>query len=194
MIDLSIIIATCNRPAALATCLQQVRQQAYAGFTVEVIVVDESVGDDNRVTTQQFGVSKYYQKKTEGLCGAYAKDFGLQWAAGTYVCFWDDDNVYYQHAMTTLFGAAYDYDIGVVQTWHRQRQPPFAYRPIPVKWQGAFEFRQIDTMCVCVRTELAQRELWSAHQQRGTDYAWLTKLAAYNPRIRYLPIIIGVHL
>lgn len=192
MTDLSVIIATCDRPSQLATCLQQLKQQSIDGINIETIVVDESTTAINANTISRFKVDKYTSKIKEGLYGAYAKDIGINLASGQYVCFWDDDNIYYQHALASLYGTAYGVDIGVVRAHHKTNE--HKYRTIPDQWTGQFVFKQIDTMCVCVRRNLAEKSLWSNHKESGTDFAWLSELVKYNPVIKYTPLVIGVHL
>lgn len=192
--NLSVVIATCNRPGNLAQCLHQLQNQITDGLDIETIVIDESDDHKSETVVQRYAsvISIYKRKPKEGLCGAYAKDFGISIASGEYVCFWDDDNIYYPNALSTLYASAYHHDIGVVQTHHYRRTGECV--TIPKPWRGNFEFKQIDTMCVCVRTELAEKQKWSDHKDRGTDYHWLHKLESYKPKINFVPLVIGSHL
>jgi hypothetical protein len=68
----------------------------------------------------------------------------------------------------------------------------FGFRQIPS--QHEIKFGDIDTMCICVRRKLALEARWSDHQAPGTDFAWLRKLQAFQPTVRYVDINIGEHL
>jgi GT2 family glycosyltransferase len=189
--DLTVVVATCNRPAQLAACLHQLRLQLVEGLATEIIVVDESDQCDNAPTLRQFQVATHLRKEKQGLWGAYAKDHGIAHATGRYVCFCDDDNIYYPNALATLFAAALGHDVGVVRANHRAKDG--SYRVIPDRWEGSFVFKQIDTMCVCVRTALAAQHRWSEYQRGGTDFAWCKKLELSGADINYVPLVIGVH-
>jgi glycosyltransferase involved in cell wall biosynthesis len=191
MTDLSVIVTTCNRPSRLAACLHQLETQRVPGLAVEIIVVDESDEADNSHTVRQFSVTKYLPKERQRNFGAYARDHGIAHAAGRYVYCCDDDNIYYPHALATVFAAAYGHDIGVVRANHRAKDG--TYRVIPEAWNGTFVFKDIDTMCACVRTALATEHPWAPREIAGADYAWLKKLENAGATINFVPIIVGMH-
>ncbi len=85
-----------------------------------------------------------------GAMGSLARDLGIREARGQYLVFWDDDNLYEPHALATLFAAACEADIGVVQTRYRCRTRAGEIT-IPRQWSGQFVAGDVDTMCVCVR-------------------------------------------
>lgn len=132
-------------------------------------------------------------EKQHGSFGAFAKDKGIQMANGEYVAFWDDDNFYYPHAAATLFAAAVNFDIGVVRTSHRCKATG-EFITIPREWANRFLFQDIDTMCVCVRKNLAASEKWgNKDTSKGTDYRWLNRLSLANPKMNFVPVVIGSH-
>lgn len=55
-------------------------------------------------------------------------------------------------------------------------------------------FGNVDTMCLCVRTELARKFQWSAHKGVGTDYHWLSRLLTLRPRVNFSNEVVGIHL
>lgn len=185
--DLSVVMVSA-RPKWLAMCLAQFDRQVVGDLAVERVVVAE--GDDPAfgVVCDKFGVKDYISKEKEGLAGAYGKDLGLRYAKGEYVCFWDDDNIYYDHALATLYGAVNGADIGVA----RAGIMAFGFRQVPTI--DEIRFGDVDTMCVCVRRSLALKERWSDHRAPGTDFAWFRKLQTHDPVIRYVNINIGEHL
>ncbi len=128
--------------------------------------------------------------------GATAHQWGLEHVQGKWGCFWDDDNVYYPHALEAIMDALrFDADIHVLQTRHygdgqRCRViPPASWRP------PEFVHAEVDTMCLVVRREFALQESWIDDQrgQCGSDFRWLQRLAKHNPQVRFWPIEIGAH-
>jgi glycosyltransferase involved in cell wall biosynthesis len=196
MIDLSVVTATRGRPEWLASCLEQFRRQKVEGLRCEQIVVSDGPDPHAKFLARRFGVRFVELASPGGKWGAFAKDEGIRAAEGRYVCFWDDDNLYFDTAMASLWAAVQGHDIGVVRTWYRLRSRPGCVA-IPRRWDGRFRLGDIDTMCVCVRRELALWERWSEASRsngRGTDFDWLLRLSRRDVRIRHVRDIIGWHL
>jgi glycosyltransferase involved in cell wall biosynthesis len=127
-------------------------------------------------------------KEVQGRWGAYAKDVGLSEVRGDYVCFWDDDNVYYPHALATLYATTSEHDLGIVRCSHMASW----FKELPRSRQ--IEFGNIDTMCFCVRRQLAVQAKWADHADKGTDFAYIKKLLDLKPTIRWVDIGIGEKL
>ncbi len=192
--DLSVITATWRRANLLGLCLEQFAQQSLGSLRVEHIVVSDGPDRKARALAAQHGARYLERAAPGGQWGAFAKDTGIAAARGEYVCFWDDDNCYHPHALATLFSAAYGYDVGVARTVHWDDTEPVK-KLIPRRWTGTFELGNVDTMCVCVRTDLARTEAWGQPAGRkGTDYHWLKRLEQRGARVRFVPVVIGVHL
>jgi glycosyltransferase involved in cell wall biosynthesis len=194
--DLTVITATRQRPAQLANCLAQFRQQSVGDLRCEHLVISDGIDPQARSLCQQFG-ARYIERPTPGgQWGSLARDLGIHEAAGRYVCFWDDDNLYEPHALACLYAVAVDVEIGVVQTRYRCRTR-LGQIKIPRVWNGSFRKGDVDTMCVCVRCDLALKETWEQHPiptQPTTDWHWLQRLEQHQPRIRFAPLVIGWHL
>ncbi len=182
------VILTSNRPQWLANCLNQCRHQSTGELWTELIVVAEGSHQEFDPVLSFYKPDRSIIKCVEGLCGAYAKDEGLRAARGDYVCFWDDDNVYYPHALTTLYAAAQGSDIGIVKT----RFMGTRFREIPRT--HVIEFGNVDTMCLCVNRAIATKVKWSDHKEKGTDFAYLTGLLKYDPSVRWVDVTIGEKL
>lgn len=193
-VDLTVITATCDRPSALANCLRSFQNQSLGGLRCEHIVVSDVVDLHARELAHSAGARYFELPEPVGQWGAGAKDFGIAQACGEYVCFWDDDNVYETHALISSFSAAHQSDIGVVHVHHRLRKRP-GMVTIPRRWEGRFVRGDIDTMSICVKRSLACLEKWqSQNPQIFNDYEWLMKLMQHQPKIRFLPVIIGQHV
>ncbi len=192
--DLTVITATWRRPKMLALCLAQFRQQCITGVRVEHLVVSDGV--DARAEAQAVAAGARYIQRSErgGQWGALAKDDAIRDARGRYVCFWDDDNHYEPHALATLWAAAWEFDIGVVQCWHFDKGSGRNV-VLPRVWNGQFTQGDVDTMCVCVRREVALTEPWAGpKRRRGEDYRWLARLQQGGASLRFVPLVIGSHL
>ena len=194
--DLTVVTASCQRPAQLANCLSQFQQQCVGTLRCQHLVVSDGVDPQARALSRIFGATYVERPEPGEQWGSLARDVGIREAQGQFVCFWDDDNLYEPHALATLFAAGVDSDVGVVQTRYRCRTRP-GLVTIPRQWTGSFRKGDVDTMCVCVRRDLAMRELWEqqpAPSRPTTDWHWLQRLEQHQPRIRFVPIVIGWHL
>jgi glycosyltransferase involved in cell wall biosynthesis len=193
-LQLSVITPTFQRPALLALCLRQFQAQSVGDLTCEQIVVSDGPDPAARFLVEQAGARYLELPAPRGRQGAWARDYALGHARGEYVCFWDDDNLYEPHALAALYCAASGVDLGIVRALYRFRKS-VGMTALPRFWTGSFRFGDVDTMCVCVRRELALTQPWAVEtDEASTEYLWLTRLAARNPTMRYVPITIGVHL
>lgn len=87
----SLLIATLNRPKQLRLCVQKLLRQTYIDF--EIIIIDQS--DDNfsdGSIAQLDDRIQYYHITEKGL--SHARNVGLEYVKGEYVCLVDDDGLY----------------------------------------------------------------------------------------------------
>jgi glycosyltransferase involved in cell wall biosynthesis len=185
--QLSVIVAS-SRPQWLANCLYQYQSQSLGGLRVELIVVVEGEERDFAPVLHLHKPDQVIYKRVQGFWGVFAKDTGLKAARGDYVCFWDDDNIYYPHSLATLYAAALGSDIGIVRTGFMGTW----FKEIPRK--HTIEFGNIDTMCLCISRKLAVKVKWSDHLDKGTDFAYVQKLMEFGPMVRWVDISIGEKL
>ena len=192
--QLTVITATWQRPQQLATCLQQVQSQSTADLEWEHLVVSDGV--DPIARRQAVGPRVRYleRPKNGGKFGAYAKDDGVRAALGEYVCFWDDDNWYFPHALATLYAAVVTADVGLVRVEHLDRTTGRRVL-LPRCWNGQPKLGDIDTLNFCVRRSFALQEQWADCQQpRGTDFDWIRRIFARSPATQYVPLVVGRHV
>ena len=190
--DLTVITATWQRPQLLALCLAQFRQQEPGPLRCEHLVISDGPDPRARATADYFGVRYLELAAHRGGWGAYCHDAGIAAAQGNYVAFWNDDNRYYPHALATLHAAAEGGDIGLCRAvhWHQAQ-----HEIIPAAWRGEFEYGQVDTMCVCVRRELALQEGWGLEPvPYEVDLHWLERLRRRGAVVKFSPVVIGEHL
>ncbi|HEY3968477.1 MAG TPA: glycosyltransferase [Planctomycetaceae bacterium] len=191
-IDLSVITATWRRPQLLSLCLRQFQTQSLGHLRCEQIVVSDGPDDRARRIVDE-NCATYIERRTNGgFPGGYAKDAGVEAAHGEYLCFWDDDNCYFPHALATLYAAAYGVDVGVVHVLHDEHD---RRRLMPAKWDGRPVESEIDTMCFCVRTSLARIYKWSDFADVNCDdFRWIDRIYETGARFRFVPVVIGQHL
>lgn len=183
--DLSVILPTC-RPRSLVRVLKQLNAQVLpAELGVETIVVAEA----DLSTVQLPRHCEVYRKEKGGNCGASARDLGILMARGRYLVFWDDDNHYLRHALLTQYLTALGYDVGVVQIYHTDS----GVRHCLPRRMPRVELGDVDTMCLCVRREVAVCEKWDDHKGVGTDFFWLEKILGRGASLHFTPVIIGEH-
>lgn len=184
--DISIIIATA-RPTGMTRVLQYIEQQSIDGLNFEVIIVQESDNHNKFNLNTKLPINNIviHKQKIHNDYGASARDLGILEANGEYLVFWDDDNIYYPHALVSQYITANGFDIGIVRTNHQN---------IIIPTKNHIKAGDIDTMCLCVKKELSVREKWSNSGGRYSDYRWLSKLLKYDPKVNYSKIIIGHHL
>lgn len=185
MLDLSIITPSV-RPHSLAHFLDYLHRQSSDGFEHECLVVQESDSDFNGFECLRYGLKCRVLRQTiHNDCGAFARDQAILEARGEYVAFWDDDNIYYPHAMASVLLAAAGHDVGIVRVRYRDRVIPVGAGVVA---------GEIDTMCVCVRRDLASRVKWVDGGGRYSDFRWISRVAKLTDSINYSKVIIGEHL
>ncbi|WP_339612635.1 glycosyltransferase family A protein [uncultured Rubinisphaera sp.] len=193
-IQLSVITNTWQRPKHLAGLLQQLSRQSLGGLSIEHLVISDGL-DPIAAALVKNSTSRYFELEAhQGCYGVAAKDLGISRAQGEYVCLWDDDNLYEPHALAALYCSASGHDIGIVQAEHwsvTNRR----YVQIPRNWTGKVQPGDIDTMCLCVRAELAKSIPWNLPpHKRGMDHRWLNRLLAEPRDVHHVEIVIGKHL
>jgi glycosyltransferase involved in cell wall biosynthesis len=189
MMDISIILVS-NKPKELARVIDQFNRQSFDGFTVELVVV-QCLNETNRF---QFVSITYPQMaKIRQMVAPYnnyydnaaaARDFGFKESCGNYIIFWDDDNLYFPHYLTTLFSAVYGRDMAVARVYHSEYVIGDQITP-----------GRIDTMCVCVRRAIAEETQWYDGGGGYNDYRWLRRCSEKQDiDINFVPTIVGKHL
>ncbi len=184
MVDLSIIIPT-SRPNTLAHVLAAIRNQSADGINFEVILIQEAHNFGQFATLRYEPNFRIHRQQPHADNGATARDTGVIAAKGKYLAFWDDDNLYYPHAVASLISTASGHDIGIVRARHQGLIIPSGPQIKP---------GDIDSMCFCVKKDLAVLIKWADGQGRYNDFRWITRLMSISERVNRSPVIIGEHL
>src|SRR5688572_3726442 len=110
----TIITATYNRPKALREAIGYVQAQTYQNW--EQIIVSD--GRDDRVPelVAEVGDPRIRCTHTRRFptIGNYQKNYGLRYATGEFVLYFDDDNIIYPHCLETMVRGFSSDDIGYV--------------------------------------------------------------------------------
>lgn len=184
MKDLSIVVPS-NRPQTLAHVLGYINTQEATGIDFEIVLIQEA-DDFTPFTHLRYGPNfSIIRQAPQHDNGASARDRGTIEAKGKYLVFWDDDNIYYPHAAASLFCTAVGHDVGIVRVRHQGLVIPSGPR---------IKAGDIDSMCFCVKKELAVRVKWADGQGRYNDFRWLTRLLCLTEHVNRSPVIIGEHL
>ena len=185
MTDIS-IISPCCKPDNLARLLEQISNQSCDGIEYELVIILESNGlEFSHIHNPLLQRAKILRSKINYDYGASSKDLGLLHATGEYVVFWDDDNIYYRHAIASQYANAKGFDIGICRAYHLNYTIPQS---------NNVQAGDIDTMNFCIKKDLAKKCSWQAMGTKYSDYIYITKLLEFEPTIRYSSIIIGHHL
>ena len=87
----SVVVPTYNRASRLGETLRSVVNQTYQDF--ELIVVDDGSTDDTSKMIQSFPDVRYvFIKENRGV--SRARNEGLAYAKGRYICFLDSDDLW----------------------------------------------------------------------------------------------------
>lgn len=93
----SVIIPTRNRPQWLPQAVDSVLAQTYS--QLEIIIVDDASIPPVNIDHQDPRIHLVRQAQSQGV--AAARNAGLNAASGDFLCFLDDDDVYYPHKIAT---------------------------------------------------------------------------------------------
>ncbi len=187
--DLSVILIS-NKPKELTRAIDSFRKQSYEGISVELVVV-QCVNETNKTgfTAIRYPPTTKLRRMTAPHGNyfdnaAAARDFGLKESCGQYVVFWDDDNLYSAHYLATMFSATQGRDMTIARVHHSEHVIGDQISP-----------GRVDTMCVCLKRELAEEFPWYDGGGGYNDYRWVRRCAE-KPGIsmQFIPMIVGKHL
>lgn len=95
----SIILTTYNRPGLLKDALESIARQTLRNFQV-ILVNDHGDPVESLLAKYDFPITYIYQGKNQGLSAA--RNAGLKLAAGSYITYLDDDDIYLPNHLAVL--------------------------------------------------------------------------------------------
>lgn len=155
-IKFSLLLATLNRPDVLRECVESLLKQTYYNF--EIIIVDQSDKElcNNNIAAMDSRI-KYIHIDEKGL--SHARNIGLNYASGDYICLIDDDALYEPNVLevantiiadkspTILGGKIIDPITGLSNTNDKEKI---------VTWKNAFKYHVSPSMII-------QRDFLESH-------------------------------
>lgn len=104
----SIVIPLFNKEKFIAETLHSVVLQSYHDY--EVIIVNDSSTDNSLAIAQTFEVDKRFKVYTKLNGGVSdARNFGIEKAAGKYICFLDADDIWEKTYLQEVYRLIYKY-------------------------------------------------------------------------------------
>lgn len=89
----SVVVVTRNRYQLLLRALESISTQEYA--PIEVVLIDNQSSDPIQIQTDHFKNIKIHVHRTNRhLNSSEARNYGISFVSGEYVCFLDDDDYY----------------------------------------------------------------------------------------------------
>ena len=103
--EISVVISTYNRAALLRAALRSLFAQKIENLDYEIIVVDNNSSDDTPATVESLKSEspvnlRYVRESRQG--NAYARNAGVEQAAGPIIAFLDDDCIADEHWVATI--------------------------------------------------------------------------------------------
>lgn len=182
----SIVVPTYNRAAFLSKAIDSVLAQTYTDW--ELIIVDDGSSDNTREVVSQYTderITYIYQQNAER---SSARNNGIAYAKGDYVCFLDSDNAMLPNRLQLLSetitkAACYFTDIeyrneeigsSVIKTGRKY--------PFPMDVDMLIQ-DIIATPQICCATEILRRHQFNPALSIGEDMELLFRITADYPLI-----------
>ena len=201
----SIIVPIYNVERYLEACIESILSQTYGNF--ELILVDDGSPDQCGIICDKYATQdsriKVIHKENQGL--GMARNTGLDYATGEFVCFVDSDDWLEQHAIEYRIRAQRKYDADIVMCNYQKRNDnkEVLYRYEIRNKECCYRGKEIEqeifwpmigqesmvredfTINMCVWTNLYRRELIESEQIRFlSEREYLSEDICFN--LQYL--------
>jgi glycosyltransferase involved in cell wall biosynthesis len=215
--DISVVVCTYNRAALLPQALRSLFAQKAENVSYEIVVVDNNSSDDTPATVESLKAEspvplRYFRESRQG--NAYARNSGVEQAAGAIVAFLDDDCIAGENWVATI-KSGFDRDPGldfvggrVLPVW--ESEPPSwlntsHWAPLALLDYGTEELtidgarpRGLLTANIAIRKEVFDQLggfLPSLQRVKGSigsmeDHEFLQRICRGGKRGLYLPDLI----
>jgi len=190
--QISVITPTFRRPKYLLALAQHMLNQH--GVRFEHVIVSDGPDRQNYAVVKSYRERAsfpvvYHEQEHKGGYGTFARTTGQKLAKGDYFVYFDDDNVFYPHALATLYAAAYGHVAGTALLEHWDYGVPTG------RYVGdRVECGHIDAGCFCVRRDAALRVVWenTTDDLYTGDYYFIA--AVTRGIVNHVPVVIGSHM
>lgn len=117
----SVIVRTCNRPEVLKLALESIRNQTYND--IETIVVEDGKETAKILIDSMFADMNIIYRATNKKMGrSIVGNIGLKLAKGDYLCFLDDDDIFYPNHIETLLAHVHENTISAAYSIAEESQ------------------------------------------------------------------------
>jgi len=107
--EITVVIPTYNRAKLLRNAVESVLQQTFQDF--EIIIIDDNSSDNTEQIVYQFNDQRIkYIKKLKNEGAAAARNTGILCAAGRYIAFLDDDDLWTKDKLFSQLKGIDDFD------------------------------------------------------------------------------------
>lgn len=190
----SVIIPTYNRPAELKRAVHSVLSQTCSDFEIVIVNNGKRVEIDLN--------DKRIKLLSENRKGAnFARNTGIENAHGQFICFLDDDDIYLENHLKTLFNLiqANGCRVGLYRTFTRieTSRGKFSDQPVVMKGENQTPLDHLFTIllfmaCVCCHKEIVKKIKYDPSIPVAQDYHFFARVLALYP-IFETPVITTVY-
>lgn len=198
----SVVIITYNRPSFVLNAIDSVLNQTYKDF--EIIVVNDG-SSLNYIEVENFIKSHpsitYIHKINEGR--SKARNTGIEFAKGQYICFLDDDDVFLPSNLDYLYSEilATNYPVGLFFTLHQVQKEDgeielvSLHDPKKHKYGELMKFLNCNSSTVCIHFEILKTFKFPENISYWEDWdLWLSILKVFPQYpVSYYGVQISLH-
>lgn len=189
----TIITPTYNREEKiLKRCLDSIDGQTYTKWKHLIIV------DNIEINLSQELIDNYSSERRQFIClgrnsndyGNSPRQLGIELADSDFIVFVDDDNVIFPNYLSVF--ASQNKDLSICQIIHLGPLPQHLCPPPKILDGNPPILQNIDTLQICVRTELMKKYGWINRGYLADGYTIQNLAAHIEPH--FIEEILGVHM
>lgn len=123
----SVIIPTFNRASLISKAIQSVIDQTYTNW--ELIIIDDGSNDNTNQVVEKFNDSRIKYNYQHNQERSVARNNGIKFSSGRYICFLDSDDYYVQNRLQMLYD----------ELFVRHFPIEFFYTPVLIQKNGTLQ-------------------------------------------------------
>lgn len=161
---ISVIMPVYNSEKYLAAAIESVRNQTFSDW--ELLLIDDGSSDSSGAICDSYGSLdnrvRVFHQENRGICGA--RNRGLDEAAGEYVCFIDNDDVYNPLLLEKAYTAIVQHHVDVVK---------FGYHVTETFPGGGVQNRDtVSKVCVFISAENRAQQYVTVRESGFFNMIW----------------------